>query len=73
MALEFGMVPPPSLEEVVNDLVYDINTVKGGHHATGIHGNRYIYTVLSKYGKADLGHDILTTPTFPSQASARQI
>ncbi len=68
MALQFGMVPPASLEEVVNGLVYDINTVKGGHHSTGIHGNRYIYTVLSKYGKADLAHDILTIPTFPSQA-----
>lgn len=67
MALQFGMVPPLSLEEVVNGLVYDINTIKGGHHSTGIHGNRYIYTVLSKYGKADLAHNILTIPTFPSQ------
>lgn len=67
MALQFGMVPEGMIESVVNGLVYDIVAVKGGHHATGIHGNRYIYTVLSKNGKADLAHEILTTPTFPSQ------
>lgn len=67
MALQFGIVPPINHEEVINGLVYDIQTEKGGHHSTGIHGNRYIYTVLSKYGKADLAHDILTIPTFPSQ------
>lgn len=67
MALQFGMVPEDKITSVVNGLAYDIVGVKGGHHATGIHGDRYIYTVLSKYGKADLAHHILTTPTFPSQ------
>lgn len=67
MALQFGMVPDDKEKSVVEGLVYNIVAVKGGHHATGIHGNRYIYTVLSKYGKADLAYDILTTPTFPSQ------
>ncbi|WP_203257160.1 alpha-L-rhamnosidase [Hyunsoonleella ulvae] len=67
-ALQFGMVPDNEIESVVNGLVHDIVTVKGGHHSTGIHGNRYIYTVLTKYGKADLAHQILTTPEFPSQA-----
>ncbi len=67
MALQFGMVPEDKISSVVNGLAYDIVGVKGGHHATGIHGDRYIYTVLSKYGKADLAHQILTTPTFPSQ------
>ncbi|WP_299012534.1 alpha-L-rhamnosidase [uncultured Polaribacter sp.] len=66
-ALQFGMVPKKEIETVVNGLVHNIVEVKGGHHATGIHGNRYIYTVLSKYGKADLAYDILTTPDFPSQ------
>ncbi|MFY0606451.1 MAG: family 78 glycoside hydrolase catalytic domain [Cyclobacteriaceae bacterium] len=67
MALQFGMVPEESLSEVLNGLEYDIVEVKGGHHSTGIHGNRYIYTVLTKYGKGDLAYDILTTPDFPSQ------
>ena len=67
-ALQFGMVPENEIENVVNGLVHDIVEVKGGHHATGIHGNRYIYTVLAKHGKADLAHAILTTPDFPSQA-----
>ena len=67
MALQFGMVPEDKIEQVVDGLVYDIVAEKGGHHSTGIHGNRYIYTVLNKYGKAELAHEILTTPTFPSQ------
>ena len=66
-ALQFGIVPDNEIEAVVNGLVHDIVEVKGGHHSTGIHGNRYIYTVLSKYGKADLAYEILTTPDFPSQ------
>lgn len=66
-ALQFGIVPEEDVENVVNGLVYDILEVKGGHHSTGIHGNRYIYTVLTRYGKADVAHQILTTPEFPSQ------
>lgn len=67
LALQFDMVSENNIETVVNGLAYDIVDVKGGHHSTGIHGNRYIYTVLSKYGKADLAYQILTTPDFPSQ------
>ncbi|WP_282035730.1 family 78 glycoside hydrolase catalytic domain [Saccharicrinis aurantiacus] len=67
MALQFGMVSNEKIESVIDGLVYNIEAVKGGHHATGIHGNRYIYTVLTKYGKADLAYKLLTTPTFPSQ------
>ncbi|MFK8059102.1 MAG: family 78 glycoside hydrolase catalytic domain, partial [Polaribacter sp.] len=66
-ALQFKMVPKEEIESVVNGLVHNIVEVKGGHHSTGIHGNRYIYTVLSEYGKADLAYQILTTPDFPSQ------
>ncbi|WP_298495882.1 alpha-L-rhamnosidase [uncultured Algibacter sp.] len=66
-ALQFGLAPENDIESIVNGLAHDIVKVKGGHHSTGIHGNRYIYTVLSKYGKADLAHQILTTPDFPSQ------
>ncbi|WP_298551340.1 alpha-L-rhamnosidase [uncultured Algibacter sp.] len=66
-ALQFGLAPENEIESIVNGLAHDIVEVKGGHHSTGIHGNRYIYTVLSKYGKADLAHQILTTPDFPSQ------
>lgn len=66
-ALQFGLVPEDERENVVNGLIYDIVEVKGGHHSTGIHGNRYIYTVLTANGKADLAYQILTTPTFPSK------
>lgn len=68
MALQFGMVPDESVQAVIKGLAYNIQAVKGGHHATGIHGNRYIYTILSKYGEKELAYQILTTPTFPSQA-----
>ena len=67
-ALQFNMVQESEIDNVVNGLVYDIVNMKGGHHSTGIHGNRYIYTVLSQFGKADLAYEILTTPDFPSQA-----
>ena len=66
-ALQFGLVPEDERENVVNGLIHDIVEVKAGHHSTGIHGNRYIYTVLTANGKADLAYQILTTPTFPSQ------
>lgn len=66
-ALQFGMVPEAEIKTVVNGLAYNIVEVKGGHHSTGIHGNRYIYTVLTENGKADLAYQILTTPDFPSQ------
>jgi alpha-L-rhamnosidase len=66
-ALQFGMVPEDKIETVVNGLVHNIVDVKGGHHSTGIHGNRYIYTVLTENGHADLAYQILTTPNFPSQ------
>lgn len=67
MALRFGMVPEDKIKDVVEGLVYDIEAVKGMHHAVGIHGMRYIYTVLAEYGFSDLAHTILTIPTFPSQ------
>ena len=66
-ALQFGMVPKVEIDAVVNGLVHNIVEVKGGHHSTGIHGNRYIYTVLTENGLADLAYQILTTPDFPSQ------
>lgn len=68
MALRFGLVPEAVKERVLQGLVYDIEVVNKGHHTVGIHGNRYLYTVLSDYGKAELAHDVLTTPDFPSQA-----
>jgi alpha-L-rhamnosidase len=66
-ALQFGLVHEVNIPAVINGLKYDIVSVKKGHHSTGIHGNRYIYTVLTKYGEADLAYQLLTTPDFPSQ------
>tara|TARA_B100000809_G_C15140818_1_gene533267 strand:+ start:19284 stop:22121 length:2838 start_codon:yes stop_codon:yes gene_type:complete len=68
MALQFGMVPEELKEAVVEGLKYDIINIKKGHHATGIHGNRYIYSVLNDLGEKELAYKLLTTPEFPSQA-----
>ncbi|MBB3696628.1 glycoside hydrolase family 78 protein [Flammeovirga yaeyamensis] len=67
MALQFDMVPKEKIKAVIDGLEHNIVVEKSGHHSTGIHGNRYIYSVLSKHGKSDLAYDILTVPTFPSQ------
>ncbi len=66
-ALQFGIVPDAEIKTLVNGVVYDITEVKVEHHSTGIHGIRYIYTGLTKYGKGDLEYQILTTLKFPSQ------
>ncbi len=68
MALQFGMVNPSVEKRVVAGLLHDIINVKDRHHATGIHGNRHIYTLLNDLGYGDLSQHLLTTPEFPSQA-----
>ncbi len=68
LALQFGLVSKDKELQVVDGLIFDIQARKGGHHSTGIHGNRYLYSILSKYNKADLAYQVLTTPSFPSQA-----
>lgn len=68
MALQFGMVPEAQKAKVVEGLKFDIIETKGVHHSTGIHGNRYIYSLLVDLGEEELAHKILTNPEFPSQA-----
>lgn len=67
MALQFEMVADKDIQAVIDGLAYDIVAERGGHYTTGIHGGRYLYTVLNNHGKAELAHQVLTTPTFPSQ------
>ena len=68
MALRFGMVPGELQEDVIRGLVHDIKIRHKGHHSTGIHGNRHLYTVLCDLGMDGLSMDVLTHPEFPSQA-----
>jgi len=68
MALKFGMVPEAERESIVKALVYDINTLHGGHHACGIHGLRHLYTVLAENGYEALVYKMLTDTTFPGPA-----
>lgn len=68
MTLQFNMVPDSVRGKVVVGLLYDISVTHGGHHSTGIHGNRYIYSLLSELGEESLAYELLCTPDFPSQA-----
>lgn len=68
MALRFGLVPEEEASKLVGGLVHDIKVVNNGHHTVGIHGNRYLYTVLTDHGQKELAYRVLTTPDFPSQA-----
>lgn len=68
MALQFDLVPETEVKNVLNGLLYDIHVVNRGHHTTGIHGNRYLYSILSKLGEAEAAYNVLTHPEFPSQA-----
>ncbi len=68
MALQFDMVPDSILRNVVDGLKYDILITHNGHHSTGIHGNRYIYSLLQDLGEPLLSYSLLTNPSFPSQA-----
>ncbi len=62
-----GLIPEDKKAAVTDGLVYDINTLHGGHISTGIHGQR-IYSVLCDMGQEELAYSILTTPSFPSLA-----
>lgn len=68
MALRFGLVGSSIEDRTIKGLLHDITKVKSGHHSTGIHGNRYIYTLLSDLGMQDLSSRLLSHPEFPSQA-----
>lgn len=68
LALQFGLVPDSIKTEVIESLKYDILEKHLGHHSTGIHGGRYIYSLLCDLGEPNLSCDLLTTPDFPSQA-----
>jgi alpha-L-rhamnosidase len=68
MALQFGMVPESKKEMVLQGLKHDIEITHKGHHSTGIHGNRYIYSVLCDEREENLSYSVLRHPEFPSQA-----
>lgn len=66
MALQLGLVPDSLRTEVLQALVYDIEELHDGHHSCGIHGLRYLYSVLAENGEEALAYRMLTDPTFPS-------
>lgn len=66
MALQLGMVDAADVEGCVDALLHDINQLHDGHHSCGIHGLRYLYTVLADQGQDQLVYQMLTDTTFPS-------
>lgn len=65
MALKHGMVSADQIDDVLAGLVHDIEVTHEGHHTVGIHGLRYIYTVLADHGHGDLVAKMLLDRTFP--------
>jgi alpha-L-rhamnosidase len=68
MAYSFGMVPEDKLKSFAEGLIYDIDHLHKGHITTGIHGQRYIYTVLCDLGYSKVAYKLMMEPTFPSLA-----
>ncbi len=63
-ALRFGLHPDGRGAELAASLARRIEA-NGGHHHTGIHGARWLYTGLSDHGLDDLAYRVLTVKGFP--------
>ncbi|GAA2793562.1 alpha-L-rhamnosidase [Crossiella cryophila] len=63
--LAFGLVPPESVQSVVDSLAADIRR-RGNHLNTGCLGTSVLLPVLTAHGHADLAHAIAVQRTEPS-------
>ncbi|MGW0520201.1 family 78 glycoside hydrolase catalytic domain [Crossiella sp. NPDC003009] len=63
--LAFGLVPPESVQSVVDSLAADIRK-RGNHLNTGCLGTSVLLPVLTAHGHADLAHAIAVQRTEPS-------
>ncbi len=64
VALRFGLPPPHDAPRVAESLAQRI-LAAGGHHRTGIHGARALYTALADYGFDCLACRVLTVAGYP--------
>src|SRR5690606_25138949 len=64
-ALYMGLVPE-GMEQKVLDLLVDSNMVhNNGHLSTGIFGTKYMFDVLTKFGRADVAYRVASQRDFP--------
>ncbi len=66
IALALGVIKPEDRDKVGRGLVYDIEVRHQGHISTGIHGSRYLYSVLCDLGYDELAWKLLTRKDYPS-------
>ncbi len=64
VAFRFGLVPPETAALAAQALARRIE-VAGGHHRTGIHGARWLYTALADGGFDELAFRVLTAEGYP--------
>lgn len=66
LALSFGLVPDDLRSRVGQGLKTRILTNHNGHHACGIMGHRYLYTVLNDNGMSDITRLLWSQTDWPS-------
>ncbi|MDX2020211.1 MAG: family 78 glycoside hydrolase catalytic domain [Deltaproteobacteria bacterium] len=64
-ALYMDLVPPKRRQAVVDALVDDVVVQRNGHLSTGIFGTKYLLSVLSDNGRADIANLVATRKTYP--------
>jgi len=68
LALCLDIAPRDKKEQVARTLFDDIVTTQSTHINTGIVGTKYLFDVLTKFGRADLAYKLVTQTTYPSWA-----
>ena len=65
MALDYGLVPPEMVAQVVSNLVADVRK-RDNHLGTGSFGTAALLPALSDNGQAELAYAIASQTTYPS-------
>ena len=66
LPLYLDMVPEGKEEAVLKKLLMDVESSRDCHVGTGIVGTRYLFDVLTRYGRADLVYKLTNQTTYPS-------
>ncbi len=64
-ALYMGLVPEGMEQKVLDLLVDSIMVHNNGHLSTGIFGTKYMFDVLTKFGRADVAYRVASQRDFP--------
>lgn len=66
LPLAFDLVPAGQRERVLENLVKDILETHNGHTSVGLIGNQWLLPTLSRLGRPDVAHRIVTRTERPS-------